>query len=98
LQPSRIAPPSHVLVCGNRRAADDPLGSGCAERGDAVYDALKAAGGRRGLVARVWVTKTYCLGLCPRSGCTVGVYPARAFFTEVTPADVDAILARAATP
>jgi (2Fe-2S) ferredoxin len=95
MRASPLAPAAHVFVCGNRREPDAPLGPGCAERGDAVYDAFKHAVARRGLVARVWVTKTHCLGLCPPRGCTVALYPRRAFFIDVAPTDVDALLDQA---
>ncbi|MBX3187635.1 MAG: (2Fe-2S) ferredoxin domain-containing protein [Labilithrix sp.] len=67
-------PRLHLFVCANRREGS-PLGPGCGERGDAAYDALKAEVGARGLVARVWVTKTHCLGICPPQGATVARYP-----------------------
>ena len=43
---------------------------------------------RRGRVVDVWVTKTHCLGICPKSGCTIARYPAAepgALLTEVEP-------------
>ena len=81
-----LAPRLHLFVCANRRV-DSPLGPGCGERGDAVYDALKAANRE---VARIWITKTHCLGICPQKGCTVARYPgvSPAIVTEVTVADV----------
>lgn len=90
-----IAPRLHLFVCANRREGS-PLGPGCAGAGDAVYDALKSAVARMpGGVQEIWVTKTHCLGICPRSGCTVARYPnaGRPILTEATPADVPALLA-----
>jgi hypothetical protein len=66
-------PRLHLFVCVNERDPNDPLGPGC--RGGETYAALKAEVARRGEVASVWVTRTYCLGVCPREGCTVAVYP-----------------------
>jgi len=89
-----IAPRLHLFVCANRREGS-PLGPGCGERGDVVYDALKSAVARiRGATVTVWVTKTHCLGICPKSGCTVARYPNvdGTIMTEVTPADVPALL------
>jgi len=63
----------HLFVCVNEREPNDPLGPGC--RGNETYAALKAEVARRGEVASTWVTRTYCLGVCPREGCTVAVYP-----------------------
>lgn len=87
-----LAPRLHLFVCANHRPADSPLGPGCGDRGDAVYDELKA---QNRDVARVWITKTHCLGICPRSGCTVARYPHvdPPIVTEVTVADVPALLA-----
>jgi hypothetical protein len=50
---------------------------------------------RRGRVVDVWVTKTYCLGICPKSGATVARHPSAppgAILTEIVPSDVGAIL------
>ena len=75
MQPIRLLPQVHVFVCANRREAGSPLGAGCSEHGDALYDALKVEVGARGLVRSVWVTKTHCLGICPKEGATAAVYP-----------------------
>jgi hypothetical protein len=81
------------MVCANRRE-DSPLGTGCAERGDALYDRLKSEVATRRLVNEVWVTKTFCLGLCPKTGATVARYPGSdPIRTDVELADVDALLA-----
>ena len=95
------APRLHLFVCANRREGS-PLGPGCGEHGDALYDALKREVGARGEVAVTWVTKTACLGICPRRGATVARYPAAgplgsAIVTEVEPSDAAALLAGAAT-
>lgn len=87
------SPRLHLFVCANRRDGS-PLGPGCAERGDAVYDALKREVAARGLIAEVWITKTHCLGICPKRGATAARYPdARPIRTEVEPSDVAALLA-----
>lgn len=72
------APEAHLFVCANRRDATDPLGAGCGERGETVFAALKEEVAKERAYARVWVTKTHCLGICPRTGCTVAVYGASA--------------------
>jgi (2Fe-2S) ferredoxin len=63
-----------VFVCANRREGS-PLGPGCGERGDALYDALKAEVATRRQHTEIWVTKTHCLGICPKRGATVARYP-----------------------
>lgn len=78
----------HLFVCTNRRNPNDPLGGGCGDRGEAVFRALKGhtPGG-------VWVAQTSCLGLCPKSGCTVAIAPAMQYLVEVGVEDVPNILA-----
>jgi len=79
------SPRVHLFVCANRREGS-PLGPGCGDRGEAVYAALKEEVARRGRIADVWVTKTHCLGICPKDGCTVARWPAArpsAIVTEV---------------
>jgi (2Fe-2S) ferredoxin len=82
-------------VCANRREGS-PLGPGCGERGDALYDALKAEVATRRQHVEVWVTKTQCLGICPKRGATVARYPSRdPIIADVEVADVGALLADA---
>lgn len=87
-----LSPRAHVFVCANRREGS-PLGPGCSERGDEVYEAMKAEVARRGRIAELWVTKTHCLGICPKRGATVARYPGfeEPIVTEVEPSDVPAI-------
>ncbi len=86
------APRLHLFVCANRRE-DSPLGPGCAERGDAVYDALKGEVAARRCFAEIWVTKTHCLGICPKRGATVARYPGRnPIVSDVEVSDVAALL------
>lgn len=66
-------PRLHVFVCANRREGS-PLGPGCAERGDALYSALKDEVAARRKFAEIWITKTHCLGICPKQGATVARY------------------------
>jgi (2Fe-2S) ferredoxin len=92
----RIAPTAprlHLFVCANRRT-DSSLGTGCAEAGDAIYDAFKEEVSARGRFADIWVTKTHCLGLCPREGATVASYPAGRIFTEVYASEARKLFAR----
>jgi (2Fe-2S) ferredoxin len=95
-------PRLHLFVCANRREGS-PLGPGCGPHGEAVYDALKRAVAARGAVASTWITKTHCLGICPKHGATVARYPtgigssASSIVTEVEPSDVDVLLAATET-
>jgi len=95
---SPLAPQRHVFVCVNARPPGDPLGPGCSARGEAVYTALKSRVAQSGLTARVWITRTHCLGLCPPKGATVALHPAGGLFTEVEPEDVPTIWHNAGLP
>ncbi len=87
------APRLHLFVCTNRRD-DSPLGPGCGERGDALYEVLKGEVARSGRVASVWITRTQCLGVCPARGSAVARYPGPcAIATEAELADVPTLLA-----
>ena len=90
----RVAPRPklHLLVCGNRRDGST-LGPGCGERGDALYDALKREVALTRRVVDVWVTKTNCLGICPKEGATVARYPsAEPILSDVGLDDIPALL------
>jgi (2Fe-2S) ferredoxin len=91
MRPSDFAPEVHLFVCTNHRAADSPLGTGCAESGEALYDALKKEVAARRDFARVWVTQTACMGICPKRGAACARYPEAAIFTEVDASDATAI-------
>jgi hypothetical protein len=99
-----LAPRVHLFVCANRRAPDAPLGPGCGDAGDEVYARLKDEVARRGAFREVWVTRTYCLGVCPKRGATVAAYGRRgdassaleqAIWSEVEPGDAAALFAQA---
>ncbi len=97
-----VPPPRvHLFVCTNRRGAErgargeeaaSPLGPGCGERGDALYDALKREVAARGLVADAWITRTHCLGVCPRDGATVARYPSAELVADADVTDAGALL------
>jgi predicted metal-binding protein len=88
------APRVHLFVCANRREGS-PLGPGCGDRGEALYAACKQEVSRRRLVTEVWVTKTHCLGICPKHGATVARWPAAmpsAILADVEPEDAPALI------
>lgn len=90
----RVAPSPrlHLFVCANRREGS-PLGPGCADRGEALYDALKAEVASRRAYGEIWVTKTHCLGICPKRGATVARYPGPdPILSDVELGDVPALL------
>jgi hypothetical protein len=95
VRPTTIRPRIHLFVCTNRREGS-PLGPGCGDHGEAVYEALKREVTARGLVRDAWVTRTHCLGICPRHGATVARYGdgvrAPLLAEEATPEDATRLL------
>lgn len=85
---------AQIFVCVNRRHANDPLGGGCSDRGEAVYEALRSELSARGERAAVWITRTHCLGICPKVGASVAISPGKMLFTEVSSEDVPELLSR----
>jgi (2Fe-2S) ferredoxin len=54
---------------------------------------LKAEVAVRRQHVEIWVTKTHCLGICPKRGATVARYPSAApIVADVELGDVDALL------
>ncbi len=92
MQAVKLLPVAHLFVCGNRREAGSSLGEGCAERGDAIYDALKHEVEQRALTRTVWVTRTHCLGICPKLGATVALYPHGNIWVRTEPGDAAALV------
>jgi predicted metal-binding protein len=90
------APDVHLFVCANRRDASSPLGPGCGDAGERVYASMKSDVAERGAYRSIWVTKTHCLGACPKRGCSVAVYArhpvSAALFSEVVEDEARALL------
>ncbi len=87
-------PRVHLFVCANVRGAESPLGPGCGEGGERVFKVLKEESLRRGMVQRVWVTKTACMGICPKHGATVARHAedGRGIFRDVDEKDAITLL------
>ena len=87
-------PRVHLFVCANRRDGS-PLGPGCGDHGERVYGILKDEVAAARAFNDVWVTKTHCLGICPKKGCTVAVYGKdSAIFRDVDEDDARALFRR----
>jgi (2Fe-2S) ferredoxin len=87
MRPANLVPQVHLFVCVNERDEGAPLGPGCGKNGLAVYDVMKAEIAKRGAYRAAWVTRTLCLGQCPKVGCTVAIYPRQRILTEVEAKD-----------
>ncbi len=92
MRAATFSPKAQIFVCANTRAADDPLTSACGAHGTAVFDALRRVVRERGLVSAVWITRTGCLGHCPKDGCAVAIYPAGGQWLDVRESDALAIV------
>ncbi len=92
---SPLSPRAHLFVCANRRPVDSPLGPGCGAAGEEVFAALKRGVLEKGLASTIWVTQTQCLGICPKRGATVALYPGGIFYAEVTATDAATLLDQA---
>ncbi|MCA9774898.1 MAG: (2Fe-2S) ferredoxin domain-containing protein [Myxococcales bacterium] len=91
-----LVPEFQILVCVNEREG----GQSCcgAQGGKEIREALKEAVGKLKLKPRLRVSQTGCLGVCPRSGVTIAVYPENLVYTEVEVADVPALIERHLAP
>lgn len=81
---------AHVFVCTNDRGG---ARKSCADSNSPVVRAeLKERIAARGWKGRIRVSASGCMGLCAR-GANVMIYPQQIWFSEVSPEDVDDILA-----
>ena len=92
VRPSPYPKAAYVFICVNRRPSTDPLGAGCGDAGEATFAALKTEVARAGLSSSVWTARTYCLGVCPKSGCVAAITPGGQVVSEVGPSDVAALV------
>lgn len=84
-------PDYHVFICSMQRPSGHPRGS-CGEHGaDALTPAFAQAIMKRGILQKVALTQTSCLGPC-QEGANVLVYPGAVMYTKVQAADVEAIV------
>jgi (2Fe-2S) ferredoxin len=81
---------AHVFVCTNDRGGER---KSCADRNSQlVKEQLKEALDAKGWKGKVRVSTSGCMGVCTQ-GANVMIYPQKLWFAEVSPDDVDAIVA-----
>ena len=97
MKPAAIRPVVQLFVCTNERKVDDPLQSACGAHGPIVLSTLKRKVSELGRLRDVWVTKTACLGQCPKDGCSVVLTPSGEQWVDVTESDAAGLLARVLT-
>lgn len=90
----RGRPEAHVLVCVNRREAGATMPSCANHHGEAIYEQIRAYIQAQGLLGKVWLTRTLCLGWCHHEGTTVAFYPQGDFYRSVTPETCPELLER----
>ncbi len=90
-----LLPEAQLFVCANRREEGSPLGEGCSTHGEELFTELKRRTLTSGLASRVWVTKTACLGICPKRGATVALYPVKRFFADALVSDAETLVTMA---
>lgn len=83
-----MRPDKHVFVCTNRRPPGSDMPSCGPNGGGDVLAAFLRERAERGLVRIVYVTQAQCLGVCPRAGATVVVYPDATWYVGVNDGDV----------
>ncbi len=84
-------PDYHVFICSMKRPPGHPRGS-CGECGsDKLTPAFAQELMKRGLMERVALTQTTCLGPC-QSGANVLVYPGGVLYAKVAPEDIGTIV------
>lgn len=88
-----MKPRHHVLVCTNRRDPDSQLPSCSANGGGDVLEAFLRERATRSLYRTVYITQCLCLGVCPKNGTTVVVYPDGTWYVGVSKSDVAEIFA-----
>ena len=89
---------AHVLVCTNQRPPDSSMPCCANSTAEEVYEAIRTWLDERGLLARIWLTRTQCMGWCHIAGTTVAIYPEDVWYRAVTPTDVPQILDRHLRP
>ncbi len=84
-------PDYHIFVCSMRRPSGHPRGSCGENNADALSPAFAQALMKRGLIHKIAITQTSCLGPC-QAGANVLIYPGAVMYGSVKPADVEVIV------
>jgi (2Fe-2S) ferredoxin len=82
---------SHVFVCTNDRGGES---KSCADNNSQLTKSkLKDVINKKGWKGKVRISTSGCMGLCAK-GPNVMIYPQKVWFSEVSPDDVDEIVAK----
>ncbi len=81
---------AHVFVCTNDRGG---ARKSCADNNSQlVKSKLKDVAGEKGWKGKVRISTSGCMGLCDK-GANVLIYPQKVWFPQVSPDDLDEIVA-----
>lgn len=84
-------PDYHVFICAQKRQPGHPRGS-CTDKGcDTLAPAFAQAIIKRGLLNKISIVQTSCLGPC-QVGANVLVYPGNVLYSWVEAGDVENIV------
>ncbi|MBT4446031.1 (2Fe-2S) ferredoxin domain-containing protein [archaeon] len=86
--PNAPKPKLHVFVCVNDRTQRRPGMPSCAP--SITMETVKQVKYwimQQGLTHKVLITKTGCLGICPKNGAVLVIYPMQRWVTEIKSAD-----------
>ncbi|MBZ0252050.1 MAG: (2Fe-2S) ferredoxin domain-containing protein [Candidatus Methylomirabilis sp.] len=89
---AKFATETQIYVCVNER--DDGRPACGHHRGLEMRDALKKYVKDNKIFLDAIVIRSGCLGVCPKAGVTLAVYPECQWYTEATPEDVPEIIER----
>ncbi len=84
-------PDTHVFVCLNQRAPDNPKGCCVSKGAMSMFNKLKLAVRERMPDANIRINRAGCLNTC-EIGAALVVYPEGVWYGAVTDADVDEIV------
>ena len=74
----------HVFVCVNKRINKDSCSREISQKD--FYE-LKKWAKEEGLIPKIFITKTGCLGFCNPIGGCIAIYPQKKFYTEIKSVD-----------
>ncbi|RAL22288.1 hypothetical protein DL240_10575 [Lujinxingia litoralis] len=88
---------AHLLVCVNERHGSS-LPSCANKDAEAIYQRLRDWIEAHGMLSRIWLTRTGCLGWCHVQGTTVAIYPQNIWYRALTLEDCDRLIAEHLEP
>ncbi|HII89276.1 TPA: (2Fe-2S) ferredoxin domain-containing protein [Candidatus Woesearchaeota archaeon] len=89
MESATIIPQKHIFVCCNDRGTEKAC---CMNvQGMEFFRELKQFVAEQGLIGKVFVTKTGCLGYCSDEGSNLVLYPENKWYIHVKPEELKKI-------